>query len=295
MSVYGFNFAYFDILGFSEKISKPNGLKEIKDVYLKLTEIINKHNEHYSKLKKTNMPMGVYGTIDGAFTLYEVNILYGSDSIFIWSSRTWEALTDVDNEIDRIHFSTPYFGKPRICDPFLDVCNELFCRSLELGFPLRGALSMGDGFFDFSKHIFLGKLIVDAVKLESIQDIAGASYHLTFEEQKIPARFRFKLDDYIPPKKHGKSTRKKLQTNQYVLDWPRHWRNSREEKLENIIERIDFGKRADIKRNTLKMINESQKLADLYQSNDDVNIYNVYPEIYSKTDGVMLRLIRKSP
>lgn len=164
MSIYGYNFAFFDILGFGVKISEPRGLEEIKEMYLQLTEIINNHNENYLELKK-EMPNGVYGTADGAYTLYEVNILYGSDSIFIWSSRTWEALTNVNNDIERIHFSTPYYGKPRICDPFLDICNELFCRSLELGFPLRGALTMGDGYFDFSKHIFLGKLIVDAVNV----------------------------------------------------------------------------------------------------------------------------------
>lgn len=33
-SKYGFNFAFFDILGFGDKISKPGGLELIKDVSL---------------------------------------------------------------------------------------------------------------------------------------------------------------------------------------------------------------------------------------------------------------------
>lgn len=73
-SLYGYNFAFFDILGFSEKISRPGGLEEIKDVYVQLTEIINGHNERYNNLKSSNMPMGVYGTIDGAFTMYWLNV-----------------------------------------------------------------------------------------------------------------------------------------------------------------------------------------------------------------------------
>lgn len=45
MSQYGYFFAYFDILGFKNMINKPNGLEGILNVYLELTEIINKHND----------------------------------------------------------------------------------------------------------------------------------------------------------------------------------------------------------------------------------------------------------
>ncbi len=289
-SKYGFNFAFFDILGFGDKISKPGGLELIKDVYIKLTEIINEHNETYHKLK-TIMPTGVYGTSDGAYTLYEVNILYGSDSIFVWSDRTWEELKMVNNDVSKIFHATPYFGKPRICDPFLDICNELICKALELGFMLRGAMSMGEGYFDFSKHIFLGKPIVDAVKLEGIQELVGASFHLTFEEQKIPNRFRIKFNNYIPDYKHGRKTEKETKTNEYVLDWPRHWRNTRDTDLADVINNIDFASQSVKKANTLRLITESNKYSTMYESDDDRNVYNVYPEIYSKTDGVMLRLI----
>lgn len=291
MSQYGYFFAYFDILGFKNMINKPNGLEGILNVYLELTEIINKHNDHYKKLKEINISPGVYAIQEGIYVIYEVNILYGSDSIFIWSNRTWEELEKVKNDINKIHFATQYFAKPRICDPFLEVCNEIFCRSLELGFPLRGAISMGDGYFDFTKHIFIGKLIVDAITLEGMQDLVGASFHLSFEEQKVPDRFRIKFEDYINPKKHCENIEKESYTNQNVIDWPRHWRNTREKNIEEVIDQFDFGKRLDIKRNTFRLIKESLKYSDKFESVDEVNLFNVYPEIFRKTDGYPIRFI----
>ena len=291
MSQYGYFFAYFDILGFKNMINKPNGLEGILNVYLELTEIINKHNDHYKKLKEINISPGVYAIQEGIYVIYEVNILYGSDSIFIWSNRTWEELEKVKNDINKIHFATQYFAKPRICDPFLEVCNEIFCRSLELGFPLRGAISMGDGYFDFTKHIFIGKLIVDAITLEGMQDLVGASFHLSFEEQKVPDRFRIKFEDYINPKKHCENIEKESYTNQNVIDWPRHWRNTRKKNIEEVIDQFDFGKRSDIKNNTIRLIKESLKYSDKFESVDEVNLFNVYPEIFSKTDGFPIRFI----
>lgn len=194
---YGYNVCFLDILGFSDKISKEGGLEEIKAKYLKLTEIINSINEKYKDILSTGFGENSYATIDnnvGVF--YKTNILYGSDSIVIWADRTWEPAKKIESK-EKVHFATPWIGFPKPCDPFIDICNEIICASIELDLPLRGALSSGNAHFDFDKYIFIGKPIVESVQLEKIQDIIGATFCKSFEEQIIPKRFYLPFDNYL--------------------------------------------------------------------------------------------------
>ncbi|MDD4994107.1 MAG: hypothetical protein PHR83_17955 [Paludibacter sp.] len=293
---YGYNVCFLDILGFSNKISKEGGLIEIKEKYIKLTEIVIAINEKYKDILSTGFGENSYATLDdnvGVF--YKTNIIYGSDSIVIWADRTWEPAKKIES-IEKVHFAAKWIGFPKPCDPFIDICNEIICASIELDLPLRGALSSGNAYFDFDKYIFIGKPIVEATQLEKIQDIVGATFCKSFEEQIIPKRFFLTFDNYLKVedencKKLNKEIIKaKSNTNMNLLDWPRHWRNTRTKNLIETIEKIDFGTRVDIKANTLRFIEKSTELQDMYLSKEETNIKDVYSEAYANC-GLSIRLI----
>lgn len=294
---YGYNVCFLDILGFSNKISKESGLDEIKTKYLKLTEIINSINEKYQDILSAGFGESSYATIDNNVGLfYKTNILYGSDSIVIWADRTWEAAKQIES-IEKVHFAAKWIGFPKPCDPFIDICNEIICASIELDLPLRGALSTGNAYFDFDKYIFIGKPIVESVQLEKIQNIIGATFCKSFEEQIIPKRFFMTFDKYLKEedekceKLNTEILKAKSNTNMNLLDWPRHWRNTRTENLIKAIERVDFGPRPDIKRNTLRFIEKSAELNELFISKEETNIKDVYREAYANC-GLPIRLIK---
>lgn len=294
---HGYNVCFLDILGFSNKISKEGGLKEIKDKYLKLTEAVSKINKRYKDILSTGFGEGSYATSNndvGVF--YKTNLLYGSDSIIIWADRTWEHVKN-NKSLDELHIAAKWMGFPKPCDPFIDICNEIICTSIELDLPLRGALSSGDAYFDFDKHIFIGKPIVEAALLEKIQDIVGASFCKSFEEQIIPKRFSLAFDDYLKNENEGcvkcckGIVKAKAITNNNLLDWPRHWRKTRSKELSNAIEAIDFGTRSDIKLNTLRFIEESKKYKDKYLTKEETNIKSVYKEAYEHC-GLPIRFLK---
>jgi hypothetical protein len=294
---YGYNVCFLDILGFSNKISKEGGLDEIKEKYLKLTEIVNSINEKYKDILLTGFGENSYATINnnvGVF--YKTNIIYGSDSIVIWADRTWEPAKKIESP-EKVHFATPWIGFPKPCDPFIDICNEIICASIELDLPLRGALSSGDAYFDFDKYIFIGKPIVEATQLEKIQDIIGATFCKSFEEQIIPKRFFLTFDNYLKvevekcKKLNDEIKMAKSNTNMNLLDWPRHWRNTRTDNLIEAIEKIDFGPRPDIKANTRRFIEKSAELKDKFISKEETIIKDVYSEAYANC-GLPIRFIK---
>jgi hypothetical protein len=294
---YGYNVCFLDILGFSNKISKEGGLEEIKDKYLKLTEVVRNINENYNDILSSGFGENSYATADGDVgVFYRTNLIYGSDSIIIWADRTWKPAKKVESP-DKVHFATKWLGFPKPCDPFIDICNEIICKSIELDLPLRGALSTGNAYFDFEKYIFIGKPIAEAAQLEKIQNIIGASFCKSFEEQIIPKRFMLSFDDYLKVEEKGceKLTNeiKKANaiTNQNLLDWPRHWRKTRDKDISDVLEEIDFGPRKDIKDNTLRFIEESKKYKDKYLTKEETNIKNVYSEAYENC-GLPIRLIK---
>jgi hypothetical protein len=278
-----------DILGFSDKICEEGGLENIKSKYLELTESVRQINEKYKEVISKGIKEGSYWAKNNIGIFYKTNVLYGSDSIIIWSDRTWEEFKKVGDE-SKIHFTSKWLAFPKACDPFIEICNEIICKSIELDLPLRGALSMGDGYFDFEKQIFIGKPIIEAVKLEKFQNIIGASFCHSFENQTIPKRFYFKLDDYLKTTICKEKVNPKEFTNQNVLDWPRYWRETRKTDLAAAIENIDFGKRGDIKENTLRLIQNAEQCKDNYISNEETDIQSVYKEYYNNC-GLPIRLM----
>lgn len=294
MSMHGYNVCLLDILGFSKRIKEPNGLEKIKDVYLKLMESVSSMHEEYDKQLSSGIFESAYWSKDlitskpKICVLYKINALYGSDTILIWSNRTWKNHEDAGCPVD-VHLPIKWSSYPKPCDPFIEICNEVICRSIELGLPLRGALSTGECYFDFDKHIYIGKPIVEASELEKLQRIIGASFCNSFEEQIIPKRFYFTMDKYIKGVFNGNVIDPSIYTNQNVLDWPRYWRKTRKADLKDAIDLINFGEQQDIKDNTLRMIDESEKFYEKYISYEESEILHVYKEYFNFNSGLPIR------
>jgi len=291
MNSFGYNVCFLDILGFSEKISQEGGLEKIKTKYIQLTDAVRAINDRYREIISKGILEGSYWSDSGIGLFYKTNVLYGSDSIIIWSDRTWDRFKSVADP-SNVHPFSRWETFPKACDPFLEVCNEIICKSIELDLPLRGAISTGDGYFDLEKYIFIGKPIIEAVKLEKLQNIIGASFCLSFENQIIPKRFYSKMDNYLKMKSEGKDVNPDLYTNQNILDWPRHWRNTRKSNLHNTIDLLDFGERVDIKENTLRSVEKSLSNSQKFLSPEDSSIAIVYREIYDNC-GLPIRLMWK--
>lgn len=296
MSYHGYNVCFLDILGFKNMICQDNGLELIKDKYIKLTEKVNSINERYEYIElHGHFKESPYWYINETnnepdlFIFSKVNLLYGSDSIIIWADRTWADFEKLEDK-STVFFATQWMKHPKICDYFIDICNEIICYALELELPLRGALSMGDGFFNFDKHIFIGKPIVEAVELEKEQNIIGASFCNSFEKQIIPNRYTIEYNECLK-----KNSKKNLDnyTKGNLLDWPRHWRDTRKTNPKLIIEKLDFNGHDDKKNNTLKFIDKSYKYKDMYVSFEETSILYVYKYFYDRSCEFPLRLIKK--
>lgn len=212
---------FFDILGFENRLNVL-GLNGMLEKYESLIDIVNTNNKRHDELKKRKLH-GAFWTANGTIRIsYEIRGAYASDSIIVWAKRELGG--------EGMRFPDGTFGSPPIlCDDFLNVCNELICRSLEMGLPLRGALSMGKAFIDEERNIYLGMPFVEAARLEKGQMFIGASPCKSFNEQPI-------LPHLILPYKSHLKEKAKNETGGSVLDWPRHWRETREtDALEKVI------------------------------------------------------------
>jgi hypothetical protein len=124
---------------------------------------------------------------------------------------------------------------PGHVEEFLARCSRVFCKALDLGIPLRGAVTVGDAVLDNGANIFLGKPLVEAARLESKQDWVGVALGASFKDESLrvpvpPEKIRI----HTPPLKDGASHL----FSDLVLDWPRVWNaeysSSAIEKLEHL-------------------------------------------------------------
>jgi len=156
---------------------------------------------------------------------------YASDSILLWANRALP------------------------CDDFLDACNDLICHGLEVGLPLRGAVSMGEAVLEAHRNIFLGRPLVDAARLEGGQKFIGASVCKSFVEQAIPKRFLLRFDRHL-------KSRGTEEWGGFVLDWPRHWLRTRSVDVEEVIRTMNIdAEHAPYYENTLDLVAHSRHSA----------------------------------
>ncbi len=272
----------FDVLGFKDRFERM-GLMEMMARYRALIDIVVQRDKGQVEAAQffSSWKEGPYWCRDGQiFLMTEVSAAYGSDSFMVWAHYTWTDLHQTPKEeLDALSKDSRYdwLFCPVPCDAFLNVCNELMCRSLQVGLPLRGALSVGDAVMDKKRNIFLGQPVIEASVLEHGQNFIGASMSRSFVEQTVPKRY------CLPFNQHLKNPSMEASSG-LVLDWPRHWRNSRGVDAKEVVRSMDTNKKfSGYYQNTLDSIDLSEKLAQEHKAEDTCPIRSNYEQFsYSR-------------
>lgn len=292
---HGYLVALFDILGFERKLADI-GLAEMLTRYEALIDVVNHRKEHIKRIfGDLGFVEAPHWTAEGSvFFFNEIRGAYASDSILLWMNRTWPKARGMTLEECNAQAGDPAIGwtyQPIPCDNFFDVCNDIMCRSLEIGLPLRGAISIGDAILDEERQIFLGQPIVEAARLEKGQKFIGASLCMSAIKQMIPKRFTLPFD------KHIKDSFKEA-WGSVALDWPRHWRKTRTTNLVDVITLLDThnGYSAYYK-NTLDFIAHSKQFENQFENCEDTSIRSVYKQFaWSNSQlAVLARPVRRVP
>lgn len=292
---FGYYVALFDILGFEERL-KSFGLDGMLSRYEALIDVVNyrkKQMEHvFGALGFSEAP---YWTAEGdVFIFSETYGAYASDSILLWANRTWPEARDVSDEVIRAaagNLADGWKYHPIPSDNFLEVCNDIMCRGLEVGLPLRGAIAIGDAVLDRERSIYLGQPVVEAARLEGGQRLIGTSFCLSTTAQIIPPRFRLNFEEHI------KESHRNLWGGS-MLDWPRHWRRTRQTNLAEVIAGLNTNpKYSAYYENTLKLISRSATFANKFDSPEEMSIRSEYePFSWSNTELIVrARAVRRVP
>lgn len=185
--------AYFDILGFKEKL-RANPLKEVRKLYL---ELIEKAIRPQETLWSKNIALSSRGEIVPALMWTSIKSAYASDSIILHVSYNHQLVEE-------------FFRRAAL----------LFCSSLRCQVPLRGVIAFGEGVFDKKRNIFIGAPLVEASTLEQNLDCIGVALAKSMQ-QGIPIPPHFVQEISPPMTPQGKELFGGL-----VLDWPRVWRKT---------------------------------------------------------------------
>jgi hypothetical protein len=189
---------FLDVLGF-EALLNQIGLDELMRKYEELLTVA---------LTPQSRPWNVALTLiqgnpmPGLMWL-PVQTAYFSDSLLLW-----------------VHYH------PGHVQEFLDRCSRVFCQSLALGIPIRGAISVGRALLDKNRGIYLGLPLIEAVRLESKSNWIGVALGASWQSEAL--RIPVPPDSvfiYQPPLKEGAESL----FSGLVLDWPRIWRETRQD------------------------------------------------------------------
>lgn len=211
-----------DVLGFENLFSKL-GLEEIERRYKELIDVADIHNFELALMERDGVPvMGNPG----------IKSSYFSDTILFWC---------------------PYDDLRM--DVLFDSLTEVMCKSIEIGLPLRGAVSVGQVVIDKEKDVYLGQPFISAARAETSQKWIGITLSKTFDLPKYNGGF--KADKILEYKKHIKPE-KLDKVIPLVLDYPRKWRKNRDKSLIDAINALDTDKAfTEYYSNTIEFVNYS--------------------------------------
>ena len=186
-------FAMFDILGFSAWLESV-GIQKVLDSYHALIENAVVRPSEKGSLGAVQTAEGAYFVVSGA-----PQYAYGSDTLLLWCPLV-----------------------PELAGDFVERCGDLMCEALDMGIPLRGALTAGEAVLDSDTNFFLGDPIVEAANLEKGQEWIGC----TLGNSAVWTQFLAQLHgtaiiEYPPPMKEKLAS----YASPIVLDWPRRWRD----------------------------------------------------------------------
>lgn len=276
----------FDVLGFKNRFEQL-GLREITVRYAALIDIVLKRDERLAEMKNffPHLKEGPYWCAGGEIMLMtKVYAAYASDTFLVWANYTWTELHESKkDELDKLSKDSmhDWLFQPIPCDAFLETCNELMCRSLQFGLPLRGALAVGDAILDKERNIFLGQPIIDANLLEHGQKFIGVGLCPSFVNQTIPIRFSLSFSQQL---KKGAAEK----ASGLVLDWPRHWRNTRPIDLKQVVMSMNTDDAfSDYYQNTLASIEQSENFAKDFELGKACPIRSNYEQFsYSRQGNI---------
>ena len=192
-----------DVLGFENLFNKL-GLNTIEKRYKELIDVAEKHNFELALMERGGVPvMGNPG----------IKSSYFSDTILFWCPYD-----DMRMEV------------------LFDSLTEVMCKSIEIGLPLRGAVSVGKVVIEKEKGVYLGQPFISAARAETAQKWIGITLSKTFNLPKYNGGF--KADRILEYKNHLKPD-KIDKVIPLVLDYPRKWRKTRDKSLVEAIQVLD--------------------------------------------------------
>jgi hypothetical protein len=148
---------------------------------------------------------------------------------------------------------------------------------------------MGEAILQLDRGIFLGQPLIDTARLEHTQLCMGVSFAGPFMSQVVPKRYQ------LPFANHFKQDVPQLFSGM-TLDWPRHWRKTREHNLIDMVRAADVDSRfSEYYRRTEAMVIASQARAHLFESPEESYIARVYPQFSSPEVKLRLRPVRDEP
>jgi hypothetical protein len=172
--------AFFDILGFSHLVSNESLLV----VAEKISRLIYYANGIMIK-------WNIYGK---PLRTYEARHLHFSDSILLWSPPVPR-----DYPFSPcVHFS--------MCVGILIACG-MFER-----IPLRAGVAFGQTYIDIRKRIIIGQPVIDAYRLEKVQEWIGGAFHSSINREDV-LRYGHAVQYCVPvkPGTHGNT--------ELAVDW----------------------------------------------------------------------------
>jgi hypothetical protein len=292
---YGYLVAVFDVLGFKQRLAQY-GLEEMTERYKALIDVVNYRKEQVRRVfGEYGMEESPYWSREGdVFLFTQTHGAYASDSIMVWANRTWPEARGFDVEECKRRTAAEADGwkyHPIPCDNFLDVCNDVICRGLEVDLPLRGGIAVGRAVLDQERNIYLGQPIIEAARLEKAQDFIGTGFCASAIDQLIPQRYLLHFNQHIKEKCRPL-------WGGVTLDWPRHWRRTREGEVKRAVSLLNTDPQyARYYKNTYDVVAVSERYAAQYEDKQETSIRSVYEQFsWSKTTlAVNARAVRRVP
>lgn len=184
--------AFFDVLGFSKRV-ESEGPEQTAALYHQLIETTVK--------KEASRGLGAVsdGTGKRYLALFNLDVqtAYFSDTIFMWVP------------LERV-----------FADAFVNHCATFVCEALNMGVPIRGAISLGEAVMDRSTGTYIGIPIVEGASCEKVQEWLGVAYAPSAACQPFLAEVHPNIYiEYDIPVKPGHEN----DLPPVALDWTRRW------------------------------------------------------------------------
>jgi hypothetical protein len=232
----------FDVLGFSSRIAQ-DGVEKVYETYRSLIDRVLK-KEALRCIGSMRLP-GESHRVPTLFSA-EVRYTYFSDTILLWMP---------------LH--------PMFAGPFLQRCSDLVCEALQMQIPLRGTISLGEGFMHKQSGTYLGSMIVEAARLEAAQEWLGVAFGPSATWTQFVAEVSpTQIIEYDIPVKEGKESL----CSPIALDWPRRWRDTETISLQKRLGEITpVGQHSKYYAHALAFADWSEKHHDWHKQTADQN------------------------